>query len=64
MDAWLRDFNFHFTLKDCLFGGVKLAKDTDRDKFAHSGYGIGFDSQREWKCSYVWSWYELICAYW
>ena len=47
LDAWLRDFNFHFTLKDCLFGGVKLAKDTDRDKFAHSGYGIGFDSQRE-----------------
>ena len=47
LDAWLRDFNFHVTLKDCLFGGVKLAKDTDPDKCVHSGYGIGFDLQRE-----------------
>ena len=37
LDAWLRDFNFRFTLKDCLFGGVKLAKDTDPDKGVHSG---------------------------
>ena len=36
-------FNSDFTLKDCLFGSVKLAKNTDPDKFVYSGYGIGFD---------------------
>ena len=26
--------NYYFTLKDCLFGGVKLAKTADPDKYA------------------------------
>ena len=31
-------------MKDCLFGGVKLAKkNTDPDKYVYTGYGIGFD---------------------
>ena len=41
------DLNSDFTLKDCLFGGVKLAKNTDLDKYIHSGYGIGFTSCSE-----------------
>ena len=36
------DLNSDFALKDCLFGGVKLAKNTDLDKYIYSGYGIGF----------------------
>ena len=31
-------------MKDCLFGGVKLAKNVDPDKCVYIGYGIGFDS--------------------
>ena len=42
-----RDLNSKFTLKDCLFGGVKLTKNADLDKYIYSGYGIGFDSRSE-----------------
>ena len=31
------------TLENCLFGAVKLTKNTDIDKYGYSGYGIGFD---------------------
>ena len=44
LNTWSRDLNSDFTSKDCLFGGVKLAKNTYSDKYASSGYGIGFDS--------------------
>ena len=47
LNAWSRDLNSDFTLKDCLSGGVKLAKIADRDKYVHSGFGIGFDSRSE-----------------
>ena len=40
-------FTFWFYLKDCLFGGVKLAKNANPDKYVYSGYGIGFDSRSE-----------------
>ena len=42
-----RDLNFDFTLKNCLFGGVKLAKNVDPDKYVYNGCGIGFDSRSE-----------------
>ena len=31
------------TTENCLFGSVKLTKNTDIDKYGYSGYGIGFD---------------------
>ena len=34
-------------LKDCLFGGVKLAKNADMDQYVYSGYGMEFDSRSE-----------------
>ena len=40
-------FNSHFTLKDCLFGGVKSAKNADPDKYVYRGYVIEFDSCSE-----------------
>ena len=40
-------FNCDFTLKDCLFGGIKLAENADLDKYIYSGYGIEFDLRSE-----------------
>ena len=31
------------TLENCLFGSVKLTKNTDIDKYGYSAYGIWFD---------------------
>ena len=39
----MQDLNSDFTLKNCLFGGVNLAKNADLDKYICSSYGIGFD---------------------
>ena len=50
-DTWSRDLNSDFTLKDSLLGGVKLAKNSDPDKYVYSGYGIGFDSHSEFSLS-------------
>ena len=36
-------FNENPTLKNVLFGAVKLTKNVDIDKYRYSGYGIGFD---------------------
>ena len=33
LDTRSRDLNSDFTLKDYLFGGVKLAKNSDPDKY-------------------------------
>ena len=37
--------DFDPTLQNCLFGAVKLTKNSDIDKYKYSGYGIGFDSK-------------------
>ena len=37
--------DFDPDLENCLFGAVKLTKNTDIDKYKYSGYGIGFDSR-------------------
>ena len=37
--------DFDPTLQNCLFGAVKLTKNSDIDKYEYSGYGIGFDSK-------------------
>ena len=37
--------NFDPTLQNCLFGAVKLTKNSDIDKYEYAGYGIGFDSK-------------------
>ena len=51
LDTWSRGLNSDFTLKDCLFRGVKLAKNADPDKYIYSRYGIGFDSSSEFSLS-------------
>ena len=47
LDRWSRDLNTDFTLKECLFGAVKLTKNDDPDKYKYSGYDIGFDSRSQ-----------------
>ena len=37
--------NFDFALENCLFGAVRLTKNSDIDKYKYLGYGIGFDSR-------------------
>ena len=37
--------DFDPTLQNCLFGSVKLTKNSDIDTYKYSGYGIGFDSE-------------------
>ena len=39
-----KDINYP-TLKNCLFGSVKLTKNADIDIYRYFGYGIGFDRQ-------------------
>ena len=50
LDKWSKDLDTVFSLGNCLFGAVKLTKNTDPDKHKYSGYGIGFDSSslRSW----------------
>ena len=45
LDTWSRDLNTEFTLKNCLFGAVKLSKNADTDKYKYSSYGRGFNLQ-------------------
>ena len=40
LDTWSQNSNFDFTLKDCLFGGAKLAKNVDPDKYVYTRYSI------------------------
>ena len=35
----------NITLENCLFGAIKITKNSDVDKYKDSGYGIGFDSR-------------------
>ena len=52
LDIWSRDLNTDFTLKDCLFGAVKLTKNAGPDKYKCSSYSIGFDSRLEFLLSH------------
>ena len=44
MDAWSRDLNSDFNLKELWFKGVKLAKNSYPNKNVYSRYEFEFDS--------------------
>ena len=44
LDTWSRELNSDFNLKDCLFGGLKIAENAEQDQYVYTGYGIGFAS--------------------
>lgn len=41
---WPYNLSVEFTIGNCLFGTVKLAKNADVDKYGYSGSCIGFDA--------------------
>ena len=43
LGKWLQNLNVKFSLKDYLFGAVKLTKNSNPNKYSYSGYGIGFE---------------------
>ena len=48
LDSWSQDLNTNFTLGGCVFTGVKLTKNADPDKYSYSGFGIGFDTHKQY----------------
>ena len=47
LHTWSLYVNSDFTLKYCLFGGVKLAKNAYLNKYLYRGYDTAFDSRLE-----------------
>ena len=45
LDRWPQNFNTDFTLKNCLFGAVKLTKIADPDKYSYWVYSAEIDSR-------------------
>ena len=46
--TWPRNPANNFTLKNCLFGTVKLVKNTVKRKFTYNGEGMAFDGEDSW----------------
>ena len=54
LDRWSQDLKAAFTLKDCIFGAIKLTKNADPDKYFYLGYGTGFDPRSLFFISRFW----------
>ena len=52
LDTWSRDSSTEFILGDCLFGAVKLTKNTDPYKNGYSSSGIGLDARSNFSINY------------
>ena len=52
LTAWLRNLDTYFPLDNCLFGSVKLTKNSDPDKYMYSSYAIWFDLRLEFLLFY------------
>ena len=48
LDAWPKVSLRNFTLKNCLFASSNIVKNSDKEKYVYSGYGIAFDRKVEW----------------
>ena len=48
IDASPRNTNNNFKSKNCLFGTTTVVKNSDKDKYVYSRYGITFDSGGSW----------------
>ena len=48
LNAWPRNPSNTFTLKNCLFGTVKLTKNADKSKFTYNGRGTAFNGKGYW----------------
>ena len=45
---WPRNPTNNFKVKKCLFGGTSIVKNSDKEKYVYSGYGITSDSAGSW----------------
>ena len=43
-----RSPTYNFKFKNCLFGATNIVKNSDKQKYGYSGYGITFDSCGSW----------------
>ena len=48
LDAWPRNHTNNFEFKNCLFGATSIVKNSDKEKYVYSGYGITFDIADSW----------------
>ena len=44
LDAWPRNPTNNFKFKNCLFGATNIVKNSDKEKYVYSGYGITLNS--------------------
>ena len=48
IDAWPRNPANNFKFKNCLFGATGVVRNSDKEKYVCSSYGITFDSTGSW----------------
>ena len=48
LDPWLINPTNNFKFKNCLFGAMNIAKNSDKEKYVYSGSGITFNSSSSW----------------
>ena len=48
LTTWPRNPTNNFKLKNCLFEATNIVKNSDKEKYVYSGYGITFDSAGLW----------------
>ena len=46
--AWPKNPTNHLKFKNYLFGATNIVKNSDKEKYVYSGYGIKFDSASSW----------------
>ena len=49
--AWPRNPTNNFKFKNCMFGATNVVKNSGKEKYVYSGYGITFDSGGSWSFS-------------
>ena len=63
LNRWSKDLNTDFSLRNCLFGAVKIAKTANPDRYKYSTYDVVFNSRSRFysqmkvrgRCCFVWS---------
>ena len=48
LNTWPSNLTNNFTLKYCLFGTVKLVRNTIKSEFTYNGRRIAFDGEGSW----------------
>ena len=48
LDAWSKNLTKYFKFINCLFGVTSIVKNSDKEKWVYSGYGITFDDAGSW----------------